>query len=73
MAKSSLIRLTTGTKPSLPTPDMAPMSREEVGPGTDRLGYIGFFFTDHGGVDRRWDIFDDLDPVSEAAKWFVKR
>ena len=35
-------------------------------------GYIGFFFTDAHGADRRWDIFDDLDSVSEAAKLFVK-
>ena len=35
-------------------------------------GYIGFFFTDAGGADRRWDIFDDQDPVAEADKVFVR-
>jgi len=35
-------------------------------------GYIGFFFTDSRGVDRRWDIFDDQDPVAEAGKVLVR-
>lgn len=34
-------------------------------------GYIGFFFTDSSGADRRWDIYDDTDPVEEARKVFV--
>ncbi len=35
-------------------------------------GYIGFFFTDPSGVDRRWDIHDDKDPVEESRKVFVE-
>lgn len=35
-------------------------------------GYIGFFFTDSRGQDRRWDIYDDMDPVEEARKVFVE-
>lgn len=35
-------------------------------------GYIGFFFTDSSGQDRRWDIYDDMDPVEEARKVFVE-
>lgn len=35
-------------------------------------GYIGFFFTDSSGVDRRWDIHDDKDPVEESRKVFVE-
>jgi len=35
-------------------------------------GYIGFFFTDTNGNDRRWDMYEDLDPVAEAKKAFVK-
>ena len=35
-------------------------------------GYIGFFFTDSSGADRRWDIYDDLNPVEEARKVFVE-
>jgi len=34
-------------------------------------GYIGFFFTDSRGVDRRWDIYDDTNPVDEARKVFI--
>jgi hypothetical protein len=34
-------------------------------------GYIGFFFTDSSGQDRRWDIYEDMDPVEEARKVFV--
>jgi len=33
-------------------------------------GYIGFFFTDGSGRDRRWDIYDEADPVAEARKVF---
>lgn len=35
-------------------------------------GYIGFFFTDSSGVDRRWDIYDNTDPVEESRKFFVE-
>lgn len=35
-------------------------------------GYIGFFFTDASGANRRWDIYDDADPVEEAGKVFVE-
>lgn len=35
-------------------------------------GYIGFFFTDSSNADRRWDIYDDMDPVVEATKVFVR-
>ena len=33
-------------------------------------GYIGFFFEDEYGKSRRWDIYDSLDPISEASKVF---
>lgn len=34
--------------------------------------YIGFFFTDSNNADRRWDIYDDMDPIAEAEKVFVR-
>ena len=34
--------------------------------------YLGFFFTDSNNADRRWDIYDDMDPIAEAEKVFVR-
>ncbi|CAN5878307.1 hypothetical protein BH11VER1_BH11VER1_20480 [soil metagenome] len=34
-------------------------------------GYIGFFFTDSSGAQRRWDIYNDTNPVEEARKVFI--
>ena len=35
-------------------------------------GYIGFFFADTAGADRRWDIYEDQDPLVEARKAFCR-